>query len=190
MTYAHVYNHLYECRKNMRVEGHFMVPTAKKQIGKKAGMPHYVYGYLTHVVLVEVDMLTGETDVLRVVSIPDCGRVLNRQGLEGQAEGGAVMGIGYTLYEDTVMEGGVHRTTNFTNYILPTFKETPIIETIPVEEAEASGPYGAKGIGEVVMIPIIPAIVQALYDATGVRLRHLPATPERVFRAMKEQGII
>lgn len=167
-----------------------MVPTAKKQIGKKAGMPHYVYGYLTHVVLVEVDMLTGETDVLRVVSIPDCGRVLNRQGLEGQAEGGAVMGIGYTLYEDTVMEGGVHRTTNFTNYILPTFKETPIIETIPVEEAEASGPYGAKGIGEVVMIPIIPAIVQALYDATGVRLRHLPATPERVFRAMKEQGII
>ncbi|MFT9845974.1 xanthine dehydrogenase family protein molybdopterin-binding subunit [Aneurinibacillus sp. REN35] len=190
VTYAEVYEHLHEQRKTTRVEGHFMVPKAKKQIGKNVGMPHYLYGYLTHVALVEVDTLTGETEVLRVVSIPDCGRVLNQQGLEGQTEGGAVMGIGYTLYEDVIMEQGVNKTTNFTNYILPTFKETPVIETIPVEEEEATGPYGAKGIGEVVMIPIIPAIVQAIYDATGARINHLPATPERVYRAMKEQGIV
>lgn len=190
LSYAQIYHYLYENRRETKVEGHFMVPKAEKQIGKNVGMPHYVYGYQTHVALVEVDTLTGETAVLRVVSIPDCGKVINLQGLEGQTEGGAVMGIGYTLYEDTVIEGGIHKTTNFTNYILPTCKETPVIETIPVEEAEASGPYGAKGIGEVVMIPIIPAITQAIYDATGARITHLPATPERVYKAMKEQGVI
>lgn len=190
LTPADIYHYLYEHRRETKVEGHFMVPKAEKQIGSNVGMPHKLYGYQTHVVLVEVDTLTGETDVLRVVSIPDCGKVINLQGLEGQAEGGAVMGIGYTLYEDTVMEGGYSRTTNFTNYILPTFKETPLIETIPVEEQEETGPYGAKGIGEVVMIPIIPAIMQAIYDATGARINHLPATPERVYKAMKEQGKI
>lgn len=190
LTYADIHHYLYEHRKATKVEGHFMVPRAEKQIGENAGMPHKLYGYQTHVVLVEVDTLTGETEVLRVVSIPDCGKVINLQGLEGQAEGGAVMGIGYTLYEDTVIEKGIHKTTNFTNYILPTFKETPVIETIPVEEHEETGPYGAKGIGEVVMIPIIPAIIQAIYDATGARITHLPATPERVYQAMKEQGVI
>lgn len=190
LSFDEIYRFLVEHRRNTKVEGHFMVPKAEKQIGSNVGMPHKLYGYQSHVVLVEVDTLTGETEVLRVVSIPDCGKVINLQGLEGQTEGGAVMGIGYTLYEDTVIEAGINRTTNFTNYILPTFKETPIIETIPVEEAEESGPYGAKGIGEVVMIPIIPAIIQAIYDATGARIRHLPATPERVYQAMKEQGYI
>lgn len=190
LTYTDIYDYLYEKRRETKVEGHFMVPKAEKQIGKNVGMPHYLYGYLTHVVLVEVDTLTGETEVLRVVSIPDCGKVINLQGLEGQTEGGAVMGIGYTLYEDTVMEEGFHKTSNFTNYILPTFMETPVIETIPVEEAEETGPYGAKGIGEVVMIPIIPAITKAIYDATGARINHLPATPERVYKAMKEQGVV
>ncbi|RXT05765.1 xanthine dehydrogenase family protein molybdopterin-binding subunit [Ammoniphilus sp. CFH 90114] len=190
LTYADIYHYLYEHRRETKVEGHFMVPKADKQIGNNVGMPHKLYGYQTHVVMVEVDTLTGETEVLRVVSIPDCGKVINLQGLEGQTEGGAVMGIGYTLYEDTVIEGGYNKTTNFTNYILPTFKETPVIETIPVEELEDTGPFGAKGIGEVVMIPIIPAIMQAIYDATGARINHLPATPERVYKAMKEQGRI
>lgn len=190
LTYADIYHYLYEKRRDTKVAGLYMVPKAEKQIGKNVGMPHNVYGYLTHVALVEVDMLTGETEVLRVVSIPDCGKVINLQGLEGQAEGGAMMGIGYTLYEDTVMEGGYHKTTSFTNYILPTFKETPMIETIPIEEKEETGPFGAKGIGEVVMIPIIAATIQAIYDATGVRFTHLPATPERVYMAMKEQGVI
>jgi CO/xanthine dehydrogenase Mo-binding subunit len=190
LSYAEIYDYLYQHRRETKVEGHFMVPTAEKMIGKNVGMPHKVYGYQTHLVLVEVDMLTGETEVLQVLSIPDCGKVINLLGLEGQAEGGAVMGIGYTLYEDTVIENGLYKTTNFTNYILPTFKETPHIQTIPVESDEKSGPFGAKGIGEVVMIPIIPAIVQAIYDATGARIRHLPATPERVYQAMKEQGMI
>ncbi|MFK9092772.1 xanthine dehydrogenase family protein molybdopterin-binding subunit [Bacillus salipaludis] len=185
LTYKSIFDYLYQKRKQTRVEGHFFLPKEKKEIEGSDGAPHHIYGYLTHVVMVEVDTLTGETDVLRVVSIPDAGKVINPQGLEGQAEGGAVMGIGYTLFEDVLIEEGYHKTRNFTDYIIPTIRETPLIETFPVEEAEQSGPFGAKGIGEVVMIPIIPAIMSAIYDATGARIKHLPATPERVFNALK-----
>jgi xanthine dehydrogenase D subunit len=189
VTYQEIYQFLYDNHYSTKVEGHFYLPKEKNELKGSGGAPHHLYGYLTHVVLVEVDTLTGETEVLHVVSIPDAGRVLNLQGLEGQTEGGAVMGIGYTLYEDVVIENGVHRTRNLTDYIIPTIHETPIIETIPVGDPEPSGPFGAKGIGEVVMIPIIPAITNAIYDAVGVRLKHLPATPERVHQAMKEKKL-
>ncbi|MFE8694952.1 xanthine dehydrogenase family protein molybdopterin-binding subunit [Cytobacillus sp. FJAT-53684] len=186
VTYQAIYDHLYLHHKKTRVEGHFLLPKEKGEIKGSGGAPHHLYGYLTHVVMVEVDTLTGETDVLRVVSIPDAGKVINPQGLEGQAEGGAVMGIGYTLYEDVVIEDGYHKTRNFTDYIIPTIRETPFIETFPVEDEEQSGPFGAKGIGEVVMIPIIPAIMSAIYDATSARIFQLPATPERIFNALKD----
>ncbi|KON88597.1 oxidoreductase [Sporosarcina globispora] len=186
IPYKSIYEHLYEKHQSTRVEGHFYLPKEKEEIKGSGGAPHHLYGYLTHVVMVEVDTLTGETDVLRVVSIPDAGKVINPQGLEGQAEGGAVMGIGYTLFEDVLIENGYHKTRNFTDYIIPTIRETPLIETFPVEEPEQSGPFGAKGIGEVVMIPIIAAIMSAIYDATGARICHLPATPERVFNALKD----
>ncbi|GGE29351.1 hypothetical protein GCM10011571_34350 [Marinithermofilum abyssi] len=178
VSFAEVYDYLYKNRRQTRVEGHFVLPKEKNAIPKSGGAPHHLYGYLTHVVMVEVETLTGETEVLRVVSIPDAGRVIHPQGLEGQAEGGAVMGIGFTLYEDTVIEKGYHKTLNFTHYILPTAKDIPHIETFPVEEFEDSNPMGAKGIGEVVMIPIIAAIMNAIHDAVGVRLH-------RVYQAMK-----
>lgn len=185
VTYKQIYDVLYEKHASTRVEGHFYLPKEKHELKNSGGAPHHLYSYLTHVVLLEVDTLTGETDVLRVVSIPDVGKVLNPQGLEGQAEGGAVMGIGYTLYEDVLIEGGYHKTKNFTDYIIPTIRETPLIETIPVESNEASGPFGGKGIAELVMIPIIPAIMAAIYDATGARINHLPATPERIYHAIQ-----
>ncbi|MBB6448230.1 xanthine dehydrogenase D subunit [Geomicrobium halophilum] len=185
LTFIEIYDYLSKAKASTKVNGHFYLPKEKEEIKGSGGAPHHIYGYMTHVVMVEVDTLTGETDVLRVVSIPDCGRVMNLQGLEGQTEGGAIMGIGYTLYEDVAIEEGYHKTKNFADYIFPTIRETPEIETIPVEDPEPTNPFGAKGIGEVVMIPIIPAIMSAIYDATGARVRHLPATPERIFEAMK-----
>ncbi|WP_313800312.1 molybdopterin cofactor-binding domain-containing protein [Cytobacillus sp.] len=187
VTYEEIYEYLFNRHKPTKVEGHFLLPKEKAEIKGSGGAPHHLYGYLTHVVMVEVDTLTGETEVLRVVSIPDAGIVINPQGLEGQAEGGAVMGIGYTLYEDVIIEDGFHKTRNFTDYIIPTIRETPVIETFPVEDEEQTGPFGAKGIGEVVMIPIIPAIMSAIYDATGARIYQLPATPERIFNALKNE---
>ncbi|SHF92622.1 xanthine dehydrogenase family protein molybdopterin-binding subunit [Ornithinibacillus halophilus] len=186
VTYEEIYESLHDKHRSKRVEGHFYLPKEKEELKNSGGAPHHLYGYMTHVVLVEVDTLTGQTDVIKVVAIPDVGKVLNPQGLEGQTEGGAVMGIGYTLYEDVLIEDGYHKTKNFTDYIIPTIRETPEIETIPVESNEESGPFGAKGIAEVVMIPIIPAIMSAIYDATGARVYHLPATPERVYQAIQE----
>lgn len=185
VTYKQIYESIYGKHQSTRVEGHFYLPKEKRELEKSGGAPHHLYGYMTHVVMVEVDTLTGETDVLHVVAIPDVGKVLNPQGLEGQSEGGAVMGIGYTLYEDVLIEGGYHKTKNFTDYIIPTIRETPIIETIPVESNEETGPFGAKGIAEVVMIPIIPAIMAAIHDATGARINRLPATPERIYQAIQ-----
>lgn len=189
VSYQEIYQYLNSKNWSTKVQGHFYLPKEKDEIKGSGGAPHHIYGYMSHVVLVEVDTLTGETEVLRVVAIPDCGRVMNLQGLEGQTEGGAIMGIGYTLYEDVIIEKGVHRTKNLTDYIIPTIQETPVIETIPVENPEPSGPFGAKGIGEVVMIPIIPAITNAIYDAVGVRIKHLPATPERVHQALKDKKL-
>lgn len=187
VTYEEIYEHLKNEDISRRVEGHFYFPREKEELKGSGGAPHHLYGYMTHVVMVEVDTLTGQTDVLKVVAIPDVGKVLNPQGLEGQTEGGAVMGIGYTLYEDTVIEDGINLTKSFTDYIIPTIRETPEIETIPVESDEKSGPFGAKGIAEVVMIPIIPAITAAIHDAVGVRMKHLPATPERIHKEILEK---
>jgi len=186
VSYKEMYQALKEKNQSTRVEGHFYFPREKKELKNSGGAPHHLYGYMTHVVMVEVDTLTGETDVLKVVAIPDVGKVLNPQGLEGQTEGGAIMGIGYTLYEDVIMKNGYHQTRNLTDYIIPTIRETPVIETIPVESMEASGPFGAKGVAEVVMIPIIPAILNAIYDAVGVRIKKLPAKPEQIFQAIQE----
>lgn len=185
VTYKQLYKALYGKHIPTRVEGHFYLPKEKAELRNSGGAPHHLYGYMTHVVMVEVDSLTGETDVLQVVAIPDVGKVLNPQGLEGQSEGGAVMGIGYTLFEDTLIEKGYHKTKNFTDYIIPTIRETPIIETIPVESDEETGPFGAKGVAELVMIPIIPAIMAAIYDATGARINQLPITPERLYHAIQ-----
>lgn len=186
VTYKQIYDHLISQGKSTRVEGHFYFPR-EKEIKNSEGAPHYLYGYMTHVVMVEVDTLTGQTDVLKVIGIPDCGKVLNPQGLEGQVEGGAVMGIGYTLYEDVVMKDGYYETKSFTDYIIPTIRETPDIKTIAVESDESSGPFGAKGIAEVVMIPIISAIKAAINDAVGVRVKKLPATPERIHKLILEK---
>ncbi|RST71257.1 xanthine dehydrogenase family protein molybdopterin-binding subunit [Siminovitchia acidinfaciens] len=186
VSYKEIYEVLRDKNQSTRVEGHFYFPREKRELKNSGGAPHHLYGYMTHVVLVEVDTLTGETDVLKVVAIPDVGKVLNPQGLEGQTEGGAIMGIGYTLYEDVIMKDGYHQTRNLTDYIIPTIRETPVIETVPVESMEASGPFGAKGIAEVVMIPIIPAIMNAIHDAVGVRIKRLPAKPEQIYQAIQE----
>lgn len=186
VTYKEIYEHLKKNNQSTKIEGHFYFPREKEEIKKSGGAPSYLYGYMTHVVMVEVDTLTGQTDVLHVVAIPDVGKVLNPQGLEGQTEGGAVMGIGYTLYEDTIIKEGYNQTKSFTDYIIPSIRETPLIETIPVESDEKSGPFGAKGIAEAVMIPIISAIKFAIYDAVGVRIKHLPATPERIHQLIME----
>lgn len=148
---------------------------------------HYMQSYLTQVVGVEVNTLTGKTDVIVTEAFPDAGKVINLVGYEGQVEGGTVMGLGYALMEDFKTSGGEMITQNLQTYLVPTAADAPEIRTIPVEVLEETGPFGAKGFGETPSIPITPAIINAIADAVGVRVYDLPADPEKVFQLLKEQ---
>ncbi len=136
---------------------------------------------------VEVDEETGAIKVLRYISMADVGRAIHRQQCEAQDEGGAMQGIGSTLFEALITEDGQLLNPNLIDYRVPTFDDLPSeFGTVLVENADGPGPYGAKGVGESGMFCVAPAIGNAIARATGARLRELPLTPERVWRALRE----
>lgn len=166
----------------LRGEGWFHIPVADREFSM--GLPHLVFCSNTQIVAVDVDTLTGEVEVVKAAAFPDCGTVINPINVEGQSEGGIVMGMGYALYEQNVLEKGRFMNTGLSTYILPSSWETPEIETIPVEEPEESGPFGARSIAEVVTTPTAPAILNAIEDAIGVRFTEMPVTPEKIIAAL------
>ena len=151
------------------------------------GRPWQAYVFGTQIVDVEVDTRTGAVQVLRVVAAHDVGRAINPQGVQAQIEGGVVMGIGYATMEEFEREQGVPKTTGFSKYILPTAMDIPEITGIIVEDPDPLSPLHAKGIGEPAILPTAPAIINAIYDAVGVRITTLPASPERVLKAIREK---
>lgn len=138
---------------------------------------------------VEVDRDTGEVTVCRYVSVADVGHALNRITCEGQDEGAVVMGLGHTLYEELEFDGeGQLLNGGLIEYRVPRIGDLPIdgLHTVLLENGDGPGPHGAKGAGEGGIIPVAPAIANAVATATGVRLRALPLTPERVWRALRD----
>lgn len=172
--------------KKISAQSFFDMPVADKGIEGLNGLPHVLFGTTTNVVLVEVDVLTGYVDVLKVISIPDAGKIINIQGLEGQAEGGTVMGMGYAIMEKGVLNQGQILTDSYSTYIIPTALDCPEIVVDPVEVLEQSGPFGAKGIAEALSTSITPAIINAIYDAVGVRIYDVPATSEKLYGKLKK----
>ncbi len=148
------------------------------------GEPYAQYGYAAHIAVVEVDTALGTTRVTGYVAAHDVGRAINPLLIEGQIEGGVAQGLGMALMEE-YLPG---RTENLHDYLIPTIGDIPPIESIIIEEADAHGPYGAKGLGEHVLIPTAPAILNAIRHATGVRLTETPATPSRVLAAIEALG--
>jgi CO/xanthine dehydrogenase Mo-binding subunit len=134
-----------------------------------------------------VDTETGFVQVTRLVSATDAGRAINPVGVEGQVQGGAVMGLGYALYEQHIVDQGRPKTASLAFYLVPTPLDVPEIECLIVEVPDPAGPYGAKGVSEPATIPTTPAILNAIYDAVGVRVNETPATPERIFHLLREQ---
>jgi xanthine dehydrogenase molybdenum-binding subunit len=134
---------------------------------------------------VEVDTRTGEVKVLRVIVANDVGFAVNPLGLKGQIEGGVVMGVGQALTEEFIVEEGRVITDRLSRYRIPSITYTPEIIPFVVEHPTADGPYGAKGVGEIVIIPTLPAITNAVYHATGVRVDRLPVDQEQVARALQ-----
>ncbi len=143
------------------------------------------YSWATQVAEVEVDTETGVVRLLKITAAHDVGRVLNRLGIEGQIEGGIVMGQGYALTEDLLVEGGVIKNPNFRDYKLITAPEIPDIDISFIETLDGEGPQGAKGVGEAPAICIAAAVANAIYNATGTRIYALPFTPEKVYRALR-----
>jgi CO/xanthine dehydrogenase Mo-binding subunit len=143
--------------------------------------PHFVTG--AHLAEVLVDVETGEVQVTRYVAAHDVGKVINQKGAEGQIEGAVFMGIGAALME-AFLPG---QTTGLSDYILPMVGDLPEIETILVEVPGYHGPMGAKGLGEAPVLPSAPAIINAVSRAIGVRIRKIPATPERIVWASKSK---
>jgi CO/xanthine dehydrogenase Mo-binding subunit len=136
---------------------------------------------------VEVDDETGEVRIRRYVTGADVGRALHPKQCEGQDEGAAMMGIGHTLFESLRYEDGAIRNQSLLAYRVPRFRDLPRhFESVLIENEDGPGPYGAKGMGEGGIIPVAPAVANALAWSRGVRIKELPLTPERVWRALKE----
>jgi len=153
------------------------------------GEAYMCYTFSANVVEVEVDTETGETRVLSVQSGHDTGKVINPTTGEGQVEGGVVQGLGYALVEEHHLKDGRILNDQFSTYIIPTPMDTPEIQPILVERPFEWGPYGAKGLGETPIIAVAPAVTSAIHHAVGVRIREIPATPERVWSALRERDL-
>jgi CO/xanthine dehydrogenase Mo-binding subunit len=165
-------------------------PTPSKALPGTVGIPDVLFSYAACVAQVEVNSLTGEVEVLDLAFVPEVGTVVNPKGLEAQCEGGVAQSVGYALMEDMLVEEGRVKSPNFTTYLVPTIEDVPRPLIIPVDAREPTGPFGAKGAGELPTIAIPAAICNAIHDAVGARLKTIPATPERVLAAIWEGGVV
>lgn len=141
---------------------------------------HWCYTYGTHVAIVEVDESTGEVKVLKVIAAHDVGKIINSGAVRGQVEGGVMMGVGYALSEQYLIERGINLTDNLLKCGLPTADRTPEILPVLIEVPHPEGPLGLKGLAEGPSLPTAPAICNAIFDAVGARIFDLPALPERI----------
>jgi CO/xanthine dehydrogenase Mo-binding subunit len=168
---------------------HFYDPPTEQPNAQGYGNKSAAYAFGFHGAEVEVDEETGQVRVLRVVAAHDIGRAINPRGVEGQVEGGIAQGLGFALTETLFADDGHTVLSNFHDYKIPAALDMPeTIETVLVEKPDPEGPYGAKGVAEPATIPVAAAIANAIADAVGVRIRDLPATPEKIVQALTEAG--
>jgi CO/xanthine dehydrogenase Mo-binding subunit len=151
--------------------------------------PNFAYGYVAESVEIEVDLETGQIDIINVVCADDVGRAVNPQQIEGQIEGAVVQAQGYAIMENFQMREGHVMTPYFSNYLIPTVLDVPHhVKSVILEYADPRGPWGIRGMAEMPFLPLAPAVAAALHDATGVWLDDLPITPERVVKALHAAG--
>ena len=165
----------------LRAEESFDPPTVPLDENGQ-GTPYAVYGYGAQVAEIEVDMQLGTVKVIRITAAHDLGRVINPLLAAGQIEGGIAQGLGMALMEEYIPG----RTENLHDYLIPSAGDMPVVDTIFIEKPDPVGPMGAKGLGEHVLIPTAPAILNAIRDASGAEIDQLPALPHRVLAAIKQ----
>ena len=185
LSYAEVYKEMTESGQQPRVR--YMYEAPKTQPLGTGGDMHFAFSFGVQAAEVEVNKLTGEVRVLRVISANDVGMAVNPLGLQGQVEGGVMMGLGNALTEEFIVENGYVVTDHLARYRVPGIMLTPEITSIIVEHPVDAGPYGAKGVGEISSIPTTPAITNAIYNAVGVRIDRLPVDQEVIAREIWER---
>jgi putative selenate reductase molybdopterin-binding subunit len=166
--------------RQIMAQAHFDAPCDLPDPETGVGDFAMSYSFGAHAVEVEVDEETGLVRVVDFVAATDCGNLVNPALAEGQVEGGAAQGIGYGLMEDLVCEEGQVLNPHLATYRVPTATEMPPVRMLWVETDDPRGPYGAKGLGEMGLVPTAAAIANAVKDATGARVHRIPLTPERV----------
>jgi xanthine dehydrogenase molybdenum-binding subunit len=156
-------------------------------MGQGGFAPPNDYSFAAQFAEVEVDTETGQTRLLRLVAVHDIGKAINPAAAEGQVEGGLHQGMGYALIEDLVVDPATGRTLNpnFVDYKLLTAQDMPEITVDFVESDDSLGPFGAKGVAEDSLCPTAPAVLNAIYNATGTRIKDLPASAEKVLAALQ-----
>jgi CO/xanthine dehydrogenase Mo-binding subunit len=168
----------------MFMAAHFYEPPTKMMAGDFKGHYSMTYTWGCHGVEVEVDCQTGQVEIVRYVAAHEVGRALNPLLVEGQIYGAVMQGVGYALAEEMIYDQGRLLNPNFRDYKMLTAMDALPIEPIIVEDPDAYGPYGAKGIGEPGLVPAAPAIANAIYDAVGIRLKKLPMKSEEILAAL------
>lgn len=175
------------------ISGRGMFTKPKSEIDPETGAmdPDSTEAHACTVAEVEVDTETGEVTVLSLKSAYEIGQEVNPALVEGQIMGGSFMGMAHALYETTApyYPSPEHSPHSFGDYLLPGPTELPQIESVVLEYPSSNGPYGVKGVGEMTANPPIPAIVNAIYNAVGVRITSLPVTPEKILRALEEKEL-
>jgi CO/xanthine dehydrogenase Mo-binding subunit/aerobic-type carbon monoxide dehydrogenase small subunit (CoxS/CutS family) len=185
LTYAEIYQEMTALGQQPRVR--YMYEAPKTQPLGTGGDMHFAFSFGVQAAEVEVNKLTGEVRVLRIISANDVGMAVNPLGLQGQVEGGVMMGLGNALTEEFIVENGQVVTDHLARYRIPGIMLTPEITSIIVEHPAEAGPYGAKGVGEISSIPTTPAITNAIYNAVGVRIDRLPVDQELIAKEIWER---
>ncbi len=187
LTYADVAKEMKAMGQQPRTLYTYEAP--KTQPLGTGGDMHFAFSFAAQAAEIELNKLTGEVRVLKVISANDVGMAVNPLGLQGQVEGGVMMGLGNALTEEFIVENGYVVTDHLARYRVPGIMLTPEIISIIVEHPVSTGPYGAKGVGEVCSIPTTPAITNAIYNAVGVRIDSLPVDQEKIARELWERAV-
>jgi CO/xanthine dehydrogenase Mo-binding subunit len=189
-SFEQVVDHAHKMGLTLATRGRWNVPEIHWSFEQGQGKPYFAYHFGAQVAEVRVDTGTGKVEVTGIWAAHNTGKVIFPQGASGQLYGGITQGLGYALMERVDFDNGYMQATNFDEYLIPTAMDVPDIVGSFVEKPFAHGPFGAKNLGEPGMVPTAPAILNAIFHATGRRIRHLPANLERVLLGhdLRKQG--